>query len=185
MDEPTKMLSEEHQQILKVIEALVKECNLLQSGKGIDAVFFKKTIEFIKNYADKFHHAKEENILFVEICKDTVQMHCNPVEQMLYEHDRGRKFVKGIGEGIKENNKGKIIENARRYAELLQEHIYKEDNILYPMADNALDEKTKTKILAEFKQVGQKLIKEKSKNLLFVKELEDGNKNRQYCLENK
>lgn len=171
MGEPTKILSEEHQHILKVTEALLKECKLLESGKGIDAAFFKKAIEFIRNYADKFHHAKEEDILFVELCKDTVKMHCNPVEQMLYEHEVGRKFVKGMEGGLKENNKGRIIENARGYAELLQEHIYKEDNILYPMADEALDEKAKNQMLAKFKQAEQKLIKEKSKNLSFVKEL--------------
>ena len=58
---------------------------------------------------------------------------------------------------IDENNIEKIIENSRGYASLLQEHIYKEDNILYPMAEEALSEDTKNKILNKFNEIENKL----------------------------
>ena len=166
-----KILSDEHQNILKVTGALLKECDSLQSGNKIDKDFFKKAIDFIKSYADKFHHAKEEDILFVEMCKDEAKIHCNPTQQMLYEHDLGRDFIKKLGRGVEEDNNGVIIENARGYAHLLQEHIFKEENILYPMADEALKQKVKNEILEKFKQVEQRLIKEKEKHLLFLEEL--------------
>lgn len=171
MNTPIKILNEEHQNILKIIDALLKECDGLKLGKEIDKDFFKKTIEFIRGYADKFHHAKEEDILFIELCKDTVQMHCNPTEQMLHEHDLGRNFVKNMELGLKESNRNKIIENARGYSQLLQEHIYKEDNILYPMADEALSQETKKTMLNKFKEVEQKFIGENQKYLSFIKEL--------------
>lgn len=168
METPTKILSEEHQHILKVIDALTKECDALESGKSLDKPFFEKAIDFIRNYADKFHHAKEEDILFKELCKDTVQMHCNPVEQMLYEHKEGRNFVTGMEEGVKEADKDKVIFNARGYANLLRDHIFKEDNILYPMADEALNKKTQQKMLKEFMQIETKKRKDKEKYLAFV-----------------
>ena len=59
---PTTILSEEHKHILSVIDALSKERKNLESGKELDKDFFSKAIDFIKNYADKFHHAKEEDI---------------------------------------------------------------------------------------------------------------------------
>src|SRR3989344_1391468 len=111
METPTSVLSAEHVHILKVVHALVKECDAIGAGKKIDKEFFGKAIDFIRNYADKFHHAKEEEILFVELCKPTTQMHCNPTEQMLHEHELGRKFVKGLGEALSKNNREKIIEN--------------------------------------------------------------------------
>ena len=163
---PTKILSEEHKNIIKIIGALNKECDSLESGNQLDKEFFKKAVDFIKNYADKFHHAKEEDILFKEFNKS--QSHCNPTEQMLYEHDLGRNFVKGMEQASKENNKEKLMENARGYSQLLQEHIYKEDNILYPMADEALNEKTQKSILEKFK----KLEKNKEKHLSVLKEIE-------------
>ena len=170
MEGALKMLCDEHQNILKVIDLLLKECDLLQSGKKIDIDFFEKAIGFVREYADKFHHAKEEDILFVELCKDGVEMHCNPIEQMLHEHDLGRNFIKEMENWVSEDDTDKIIENAIWYAYLLQQHIAKEDDVLYPMADEALDQNTKDKMLAKFLQIDQKMLKAKEKHLLFLKE---------------
>jgi hemerythrin-like domain-containing protein len=166
----TKILSEEHQNILKVIDALTKECSSLESGKDLDKDFFEKAIDFIRNYADRFHHAKEEDILFKELNKDDVQMHCNPIPQMLHEHDLGRNLVKGMEQALKENNKAKVIENARGYTQLLQEHIDKEDNILYPMADEALNQQTQKEILEKFKQAESERKADEERCLSIVKE---------------
>ena len=173
-ERPTTILSEEHQNILRLIGALVKECESLRSGKELEREFFEKAIDFIRNYADRFHHAKEEDILFVELCKDDVQMHCNPIPQMLHEHDIGRDFVKGMEAGVGENDPSKVMENALNYAQLLQEHIYKEDNILYVMAEEALDAKVKQSILKRFDQAEQKRFEKGSKErfLSIVEELE-------------
>lgn len=146
----TEILSEEHQHILKVIDAIEDECRELEAGKDLDKEFFLEAIDFIRNYADKFHHAKEEDILFEELNSGDACMHCNPTQQMLYEHDQGRHFVKCVEEGVKENNRQKVIETAWRYAHLLREHIMKEDEILYPMADEALSEDAKAKMLERF-----------------------------------
>ncbi|MBU1131309.1 hemerythrin domain-containing protein [Patescibacteria group bacterium] len=166
-----QILTHEHENILKIIDSLLKECDSLEKDGKINKDFFDEVIDFIKGYADKFHHAKEEDILFIELCKDEVQMHCNPTQQMLHEHDLGRNFVNGLEMGVNENNKEKVIENSRGYAHLLKDHIFKEDNILYPMADKSLSVSTKNDMLEKFEQVEQKLSKQKNKYLLFIKEL--------------
>ncbi len=149
---PTSILSEEHQNILKFINALIKESNLIKSSNKINKQFFERAIDFIKNYADKFHHAKEEDILFKELTNNP-GMHCNPVQQMIYEHNLGREFVKGLEAALKQNNKLKIVENALNYSDLLQQHIFKEDNILYPMANQVLPKKTQKSVLEKFKKI--------------------------------
>ena len=173
-EKPTKMLMEEHQNILKVIGALVKECDAIEAGAEVDKDFFEKSIDFIRNYADKFHHAKEEDILFVELCKDTIEMRCDPTQQMLHEHDMGRNFVKAMEEGVQENDKEKVLQNARGYAHLLQDHIYKEDNILYPMADEALSQQMQESMLEKFKEAEREKFGDgvKEKYLSLAKELE-------------
>lgn len=173
METALKILSDEHQNILKAINLLLNECGSLQLGKEIDKGFFGKAIDFVRGYADRFHHVKEEDILFKEFdkCAEEGSVRCNPVGQMLHEHDLGRKFIKELEIGIEENNRDKIIENVRAYAQLLQEHIFKEDNILYPMADEALSQNIKDGIAEKFRQVEQRLAKEKEKHLLFLKEL--------------
>ena len=169
----TAVLSDEHVHILKVVNALVRECDVLRAEKLIDKVFFSKAVDFIRNFADKFHHVKEEDILFVELCKDTVDMHCNPTEQMRYEHELGRGFVKAIEQSVSENNVAKVIDNSISYANLLQEHIFKEDNILFPMANEALSESAQASIAEAFKKAEQKFASgEKEKYLAIAEEFE-------------
>ena len=161
MKKPTQILSDEHKNILCVINRIAKECEKVDSGGNIDEEFFQKAVSFIKNYADKFHHAKEEDILFMELNKDGVLEHCNPIEQMLHEHDLGRGFVKGLSEAVVKGDKTDAVKNARGYCELLQEHIFKEDNILYPMADEALKEATQKEIAEKFAKIADLKFEEK------------------------
>jgi len=173
--ETSKILSKEHENILKVVSALEKESDLVEKGKNIDENFFRKVIDFIRNYADKFHHAKEENILFKEFNKCAEKnpecLHCNPTEQMLIEHDKGRKFVKGMEKSLNKKDKKELVKNARRYSHLIQEHIFKEDNILYPMTEEVLNESKEKEILKRFIEVAKKSKNNEEKHLKFVRSL--------------
>ncbi len=172
-EKATTLLSNEHKNLSKVVEAIISECNSIESGNDIDKDFFEKTIEFIQNYADKSHHAKEENILFPELNKDGVQMHCDPVPQMLHEHDLGRNLVKDMIEGLNKSDKTMILAGAKGYTDLIREHIYKEDNILYPMADEALNEEAQESMAAKFKEEAVASEATREKCLSIVKEFED------------
>ena len=165
MEKATTILSEEHKHILKVIDSITKECEKIENENNIKKEFFNKAIDFIKNYADKFHHVKEENILFKELCKEEVEgkMHCNPTQQMLHEHTIGREFVKGMIQSLEENNKKKLLENAIGYTNLLQDHIFKEDNILYPMADEVLTEEKQEEILVACEKAEKELFEKGTK----------------------
>ena len=170
--ETSKILSNEHENILKVVGALESEAGQLKN-KIIDTEFFENVIDFIRNYADKFHHAKEEDILFKEFnkCAEEGRVHCNPVEQMLVEHDEGRRYVKMMESGLKERNKDTLIEGARGYSNLIREHIFKEDNILYPMADEALNKNVEKTMLERFKEINTTKKKEVERWERFVKEV--------------
>ena len=153
----TLILSEEHQNILKVIDGVLKECNEIERGKDLDKGYFAEVIDFIKNYADGYHHAKEEDILFKAMLENVENLHCNPIPVMLHEHDEGRQYIKNLEEGIANSDKEQILTNAKGYCFLLQNHIYKEDNVLYPMAEEALSEAQKELIQAKYKQVKDEL----------------------------
>jgi hemerythrin-like domain-containing protein len=153
----TQVLSEEHQLILQVISTTLDECKALENGKEMDTGFFEEVITFIKNFADKFHHAKEEDILFKAMLENKECLHCNPIPVMMHEHEEGRRFVHGMVEGITNGNQDKLIENTRNYCNLLQQHIYKEDHVLYPMAEQALSETQKEIINQEYKKTEQVL----------------------------
>lgn len=154
----TKILSDEHQNILKVIDVVLEECEQMENGNEINSSFFKDVIYFIKNYADGFHHAKEENILFKTMLDDPENMHCNPIPVMLHEHDKGRNYVKGMEDALLNNDVNKLIENASGYGYLMQEHIYKEDKILYPMAEEGLNDGQKLNIEEQYRNVSSRYL---------------------------
>ncbi len=167
--ETSKILVEEHKNILKVADAMERRCDK-ESFENTDEDFFRKVIDFIRNYADKFHHAKEEDILFKEFvkCAEEGCVHCNPVEQMLIEHDIGRRAVRKIEQGLDEKNLKKVKEGALEYSNIIREHIFKEDNIMYPMADDAISKEVQEKILKKFKEIEKERDSEKKKYLKFV-----------------
>ncbi len=80
-----------------------------------------------------------------------------PIGVMLKEHEQARSYVKGMKEALKNINDPKarkqFVENAWAYVHLLKQHIDKEDNILYPMAEQKLSEKMMERLLEEFDRV--------------------------------
>lgn len=173
MERQTEVLSQEHKNILKVINVLENKIEVLKSTGKFDKEFFEQAIDFIKNYADRFHHSKEEDILFIEFNKKAELAHCNPVDQMFYEHSLGREFVVKIEKGLLEDDIDMIAENTLGYASLLRDHILKEDNILYPMINEVLTPKTQKSIMERSKTIEQEKFEKDflKKYLLFVDEL--------------
>lgn len=153
----TDVLSEEHQNILKVIDGVLKECNEIEGGKALDKEYFAEVIDFIKNYADGYHHAKEEDILFKAMLENLENMHCNPIPVMYHEHDEGRRYINNLEEAIENSDTDEVLNNAKGYCFLLQNHIYKEDNVLYPMAEEALSLDQKEEVQKKYKQVNDEL----------------------------
>ena len=118
-------------------------------------------INFLKFYADAYHHGKEEDILFPIYEQAGVPNKPGPIGVMLDEHVINRGFIKGMVEAIEDiklgkDSKKKFIENAQNYYELLQNHIQKEDNILYPMGDSRLSDPEHQNLLEKFEHFEQK-----------------------------
>lgn len=163
---PTEILKEEHKEIRRMLKILGKMSEKLRSGEKIERNVLEKILEFIKIFADKCHHGKEEDLLFPAMEEAGIPREGGPIGVMLYEHNVGRNAVKGMTEGIEEfyqgneNARKKITENAEIYIELLDSHIYKEDNILYPMADMHLSEEQQKELLEKFEEVEKNIVGE-------------------------
>ncbi len=176
---PTEILMEEHKAILRLLDVLRKISANLQNGNTVSVDTMEKAVDFIRTFADKCHHAKEEYVLFKFMEEHGMPRHGGPVGVMLMEHDQGRNYVSGMAEAVKEMKKGndagkKYIENALNFAELLSQHIHKEDNILYPMAEEMMEEGDEEKLLMEFEKSEKERVGEgvHEKYLKVLEELE-------------
>ena len=149
----TNMLVDEHRLILRMIDLLEKNASLTAAGEYLNWQFYLDAIDFIRNYADQFHHAKEEDVLFKALVDNGMPKDNSPVAAMLMEHDQGRNFVRALETAVHKaaaNNTEiyrAVAENALGYAALLRDHIGKEDDILYPLAERVLPESVRFDIL--------------------------------------
>ena len=152
----TQALVDEHQLILRMLAILERNALRTARGEYANYGFYLDAVDFIRNYADRFHHAKEEDILFEALVANGMPRANSPVAAMLMEHDQGRAFVKAMEEAATAALAGRpgqdalIAENALGYLELLREHISKEDGILYPLAERLIPEGVRDGIVAGY-----------------------------------
>jgi hemerythrin-like domain-containing protein len=160
----TEELKEDHKAIKIALSILTKISKRLKSGKKIDPEDLGQILEFIKTFADKCHHGKEEDLLFVAMENVGIPRDRGPIGVMLREHEMGRSYVKNMSESVEKYKAGELsyssqfVENAKKYVDLLTQHIDKENNILYPMADMQLSEEKQRELIEKFEELEQERI---------------------------
>ncbi len=154
---PTEDLMNEHRVIERMLVVLSRACDRVEAGKEVERELFVGAGDFFKNFADKCHHGKEEKLLFERMQARGLSGEVGPIAVMLREHQDGRAHVRKISElsvakESKKRNDG-LISAGRAYVELLSQHIQKEDNILYPLANQILTEEDQEELERGFEDV--------------------------------
>lgn len=140
----TKIMVDEHKLILRMIALVEDRVAKVEAGTFADWDFFLDAVDFIRSYADRFHHGKEEAVLFVELAANGMPEKNSPIEAMMTTHHEGRVFVRALEEAALKAKAGEgaavaeVVKNARAYAALLRNHIAIEDGVLYPLAERVL-----------------------------------------------
>ena len=130
---PVKKLVDEHVLIKRLLALIPAIVEFTESSLRVDRDLMLRCVDFIRTYADKYHHMKEEDILFKYIDEKA-----EIIQVMYKDHDIGRGYVRQAVEGAEKNNKTQVKENLLAYCDLLTQHIKKEDEILYPWIDRQL-----------------------------------------------
>ena len=149
-------LVQEHDIIERVLDALEKEARTVAAGAAVDRTFFATAISFVRQFADGLHHQKEEQILFPALCDAGIPKDGGPVGVMLYEHDEGRGHIRAMDSSLDAASSGddsarrQLVQESLAFVELLRAHIQKENMILFPMAERALDPRQQETVRAEF-----------------------------------
>ena len=139
------LLINEHKYVSRMLVVIRKACYNLVENNEIDYNDFDNIISFIKNFADGHHHQKEEIFLFNKMVEHLGKTGKNVITHgMLVEHDLGRSYIRNLVDALEKHKNGEneakldIIANAVSYATLLENHINKEDNVIFNFAKRAL-----------------------------------------------
>jgi hemerythrin-like domain-containing protein len=152
MNTATQNLENDHVHILRLTDIMLA----MVEQKCTETDHFELAVNLIRKFADGLHHAKEEELLFPLLGEKGFSPEHGPVAVMLMEHVQGRNFVKGITDGIVALKKGKsgaiqlVYENLSGYATLLENHISKENNILFRMADQMFSADEQQTLIDQF-----------------------------------
>ncbi len=140
-----QLMVEEHKYIKRMLKVVRSACNRILQGEEPCFEDFNKMIDFIRNYADKHHHGKEEQFLFQEMVNHLGRIGTNLVTHgMLVEHEWGRLLISELDAALVRVKSGDaqskldVIANAVGYANHLARHIAKEDEVVYTYAEKQL-----------------------------------------------
>lgn len=163
MNTATQNLENDHVYIIRLLDVMEK----MVINCATDTAHMEMVVNLIKTYADGFHHAKEEKVLFPLLVEKGFSNEQGPVSVMLHDHVEGREFVKGISERIDVYKAGnvsalpEIYQYMQGYVDLLRAHIGKENNVLFRMADKALSNDEQLELLNKFGSIEKQFDSEK------------------------
>ena len=143
----TQSLRKDHKLIEKVLQALDTTIKLLKDGKKIPEQILLPTLDFTQNFTDVCHHGKEEEALFPALEKAGMPTNMGPIHMMIIEHKRTKEIAEHIGIASKKylenGNSDYLIEVLELYIQHVTEHLWKENNRLFMMADARLNHAVK------------------------------------------
>ncbi len=159
----TASLRRDHDLIEKVIKAMESTIQLLNDGKQIPESILLPVIDFSKNFTDVCHHSKEENSLFPALEQAGMPRNMGPIAMMLMDHERSREIGKEMESSAKDyissGNSIKLISDMQQYVEHITEHLWKENNRLFMMAEARLQYVSK-EVDKELNEIEESKLKE-------------------------
>lgn len=151
--QPTEILTNEHKAVLLALRILEEAGAALASGKAEARADLEQLLDFFRGFVDRCHHGKEEQILFPELVRRGVPQERGPIGVMLSEHEAGRDHVRRIQAALDAGAADQLLPVIRSYRGLLEAHIQKEDQVLFPMADRMLDAARAEELVRDFDRI--------------------------------
>lgn len=159
-EHPVDVLSQEHQVILAVLEAVQEEARVLRAGQKIATEFWRDAFDFFATFVDTCHHGKEEDVLFPTMGRHGFPEQQGPIAVMREEHELGRTLVRRMRADVAGQDGAALAKDAQEYIAFLRDHIAKEDGILFPIAKNVLPPAAVQAVRDDFHRVEQDVVGE-------------------------
>ena len=154
MKTPTDVLRDEHRVILTALTTLDAAAGRLAAGRALPEGWWERIIAWLRAFADKNHHAKEEASLFPALVKAGVPAEGGPIAVMLEEHREGRALILTMATAPAPAARARA---AQDYVRLLRDHIAKENEVLFPMSDQILPPQQQRELMNAFEKVEQEM----------------------------
>jgi hemerythrin-like domain-containing protein len=148
-------LMREHELIERGLSLLEKAVEKIEAGHALADGFSAWAARFFQQFADQCHHAKEEDVFFPVLKQRGIPEQGGPIGVMLHEHVLGRDCVGRMRDASQSQpfDARKYADTAKQYIPLLRQHIFKENNVLFRMAERVMSDAEDADVTARFSQV--------------------------------
>jgi PAS domain S-box-containing protein len=157
-----EILMGEHRVMEKVLTVLMGQAKkLADGGAGAKEAHGRiaKSLDFFETFMDRCHNMKEEKVLFPKLEQRGIPKEGGPIGVMLMEHQKEREFLKAIKGSLDGDESERVLHESKDFAELVKDHVWKEDNTLYPMGKKVLNEGDAQKLVTGFDGIEKDLSK--------------------------
>ncbi len=151
----TDLLIEEHRLILRAVYVLKAMAGRAKENRMPEAQDVDKLLEFFRRFADDHHQGKEEAVLFPAVRNSALGRTDGPLGQMLFEHDQERSLVEGLEDALRTRNETDFAYYGARLADVVSNHIYKEDNILFDLIEKTITLEVDARVVEEMQHFDQ------------------------------
>jgi hemerythrin-like domain-containing protein len=144
--DPVAILESEHALIRRFIDLLTLAADQMEAGEGPPREFFDRAVAFARNFVGRFHHYKEEHILFTRLAEKQQGLFDGAIEALRHQHEQGRNCINGISDALggyalgDDIHTSQLLENLAAYIRLLRHHIHREDSRFFPMVRESFSE---------------------------------------------
>ncbi len=170
---PVGPLMIEHRLIERMVKLMARELPRMEGKKGANIGFLSEAIDFIRTYADRCHHGKEEDILFRDLAAKLLSAeHKKVMNELVEEHISARKIVSRLADAkeryarTQKDGFQEIITCLTELVEFYPAHIEKEDKRFFLPVMNYFTREEKDEMLQEFWVFDKNLIHEKYKKMV-------------------
>jgi hemerythrin-like domain-containing protein len=160
---PIEELEAEHRFIHKMVAGMSVLAEQLEGGEAVDVSLLESIVVFLRTFADRCHHGKEENFLFPALIRRGVPSHGCPIGGLTMEHQKGRVMVGELADAIRGYAAGEpparenLIKRLRALVAFYPSHIWKEDYLLFPLAGKVLTPEDQQELRDKFETVEREL----------------------------
>ncbi|HOB85650.1 MAG TPA: hemerythrin domain-containing protein [Bacteroidales bacterium] len=153
-------LIHEHKAIQYALNILEKMSERIENNRDAKKSDIKSFLEFLKEFADKCHHGKEEDFLFPALEKAGLKKEGGPIGAMLFDHTQGRNYIKQMQNSILNNQVDRLlfVQASKDYISLMRSHIQKENNVLFPLVDIKLSDSEQNDLYEKFENHEENVI---------------------------
>ncbi len=152
----TKILTAEHGVILQVLKSLDQVQVAMEQDKHPSRKLLEKAIAFFQNFADRFHHFKEEYLMFGLLAQKEAGRLDLHMGALRYGHELCRGYIREIAQALDAYAEGDematltILGNMAAYTTVLRHHIHMEDHLFFPMVEKTLSNREKEMLMTQF-----------------------------------